>query len=72
MQASPEDLEESLRGHVHEHHRFMLETLLDQVDFLEQQIDRLNERIEAQMSPFEAAINRLDTMDGMDRRGAQN
>jgi transposase len=72
LQATPEALQESLRGKVHEHHRFMLETLLDQVDFLEQQLTRLDERIEAQMAPFEAAINRLDTIDGIDRRGAQN
>ena len=72
LQATPETLQERLRGKVQEHHRVMLETLLDQVDFLEQQLPRLDGRIEAQMGPFEAAINRLDTMDGIDRRGAQN
>jgi transposase len=72
LKATPEVLQESLLGHVDEHHRFMLGTLLDQVDFLEQQIARLDERIEVQMRPFEAAINRLDTIDGIDQRGAQN
>jgi transposase len=71
LRATPEVLQESLLGHVQEHHRFMLETLLDQVEFLEQQMARLDERIEAQMRPFEAAINRLDTIDGIDRWGAQ-
>jgi transposase len=71
LRATPEALQESLLGHVQEHHRFMLETLLDQVEFLEQQMARLDERIEAQMRPFEAAINRLDTIDGIDRWGAQ-
>ena len=72
LKAPPQELQESLLGHVQEHHRFMLGTLLDQVDFLEQQIARLDARIEAQMRPFESAINRLDTIDGIDRRGAQN
>jgi transposase len=72
LPATPEALQDSLRGQVQEHHRFMLETLLDQVDFLEQQITRLDSRIEAQMGPFEAAIPRLDPRDGIDRRGAQN
>jgi transposase len=71
LRATPEVLQESLLGHVQAHHRFMLETLLDQVEFLEQQMARLDERLEAQMRPFEAAINRLDTIDGIDRWGAQ-
>jgi transposase len=71
LKATPEELQASLLGQVQEHHRFMLSTLLDQIDFLEQQMARLDERIEAQMRPFEAAINRLDTIDGVDRWGAQ-
>lgn len=72
LQASPQALQESLLGQVQDHHRFMLETLLDQVEFLEGQIARLDHRIEEQMGPFETAINRLDTIDGIDQRGAQN
>lgn len=72
LQATEEELQASLLGNVTEHHRFMLETLLDQVLFLEQQIKRLDQRIEEQMRPFEAQINRLDTIDGIDRRGSQN
>lgn len=71
LKATPEELQASLLGQVQEHHRFMLSTLLDQIDFLEQQMARLDERIEAQMRPFEEAINRLDTIDGVDRWGAQ-
>ena len=72
LQATPEARHESLRGKVHEHHRCMWETLRDQVDLLEQPLPRLDERIEAQMGPFAAAIHRLATIDGLDRRGAQN
>jgi len=71
LKATPEELHASLLGQVQEHHRFMLSTLLDQIDFLEQQMTRLDERIEVQMRPFEEAISRLDTIDGVDRWGAQ-
>jgi transposase len=71
LKATPEELQASLLGQVQEHHRFMLATLLDQLEFLEQQRARLDERIEAQMRPFEAALHRLDTIDGVDRWGAQ-
>jgi transposase len=72
LRASQEALQESLQGKLTEHHRFMLEGLLDQVTFLEAQIARLDERLEEQMRPFEEQIRRLDTIDGIDRVGAQS
>jgi transposase len=44
-------LKQALRGHVTEHHRFMLRTLMDHVRHLEDLIERLSQRIEAVMSP---------------------
>ena len=52
LQASPEALQASLVGHVNAHHHFMLETLLDQVEFLELQLERLDQRISEQIAPF--------------------
>jgi transposase len=72
LKATPAALQASLQGKITAHHRFMLETLLDQVEFLEQQLTRLDERIEECMRPFEAQITRPDSLDGVDRRGAQN
>jgi len=71
LRASQEALQASLQGKLSEHHRFMLEGLLDQVAFLDAQISRLDARLEEQMRPFEAQINRLDTINGIDRVGAQ-
>jgi transposase len=66
-------LQEALCGEIEEHHRFLLGMLMEQVDFLERQIEKLNHRIEEVLPlPFEQAINRLDTIPGLDRRGAQN
>jgi len=72
LRASQAALQESLQGKLTAHHRFMLEGLLDQVAFLDTQIARVDARLEEQMRPFEAQLRRLDTIDGIDRVGAQS
>jgi transposase len=72
LRASQEALRESLHGKLTEHHRFMLSGLLEQVAFLDGQISRLDMRLEEQMRPFEGQLKRLDTIDGIDRIGAQS
>ena len=72
LRASQEALQESLQGKLNEHHRFMLAGLLEQVAFLDAQISRVDERLEEQMRPFESQLKRLDTIDGIDRVGAQS
>jgi transposase len=66
-------LQEALCGEVADHHRFLLGMLMEQVKFLEAQIARLSGRIEEVMpAPFVEAIQRLDTIPGIDQRAAQN
>ena len=66
-------LVEALRGEVTAHHRFMLKTLLEQVEYLEKQINSFDQRIEQVMSPSElAAVGTFDEVPGVDRRAAQN
>jgi transposase len=66
-------LTEALTGGVNDHHRFMLKTVLDQVEYLEKQIGWFDERIEQVMSPLElAAVQKLDEIPGFDKRAAQN
>jgi len=66
-------LQEALCGEVESHHRFLLGMLMDQVTFLEGQIDKLSGRIEEVLTPpFQEVIERLDTIPGVDRRAAQN
>jgi transposase len=66
-------LTQALTGNVTDHHRFMLRTTLDQVEYLEKQIGLIDERIEAVMSPLELeAVARLDEIPGFDKRAAQN
>jgi transposase len=72
LRASQDAWQESLQGKLTEHHRCMLEGLLEQVAFLEAQIVRVDGRLEEQRRPFEAQLTRLDTIDGIDRVGAQS
>jgi transposase len=67
------ELTAALNGHVSEHHRFMLQLLLDEIEHYEQHIAKLDRRIEEVMSPLEkTALEQLDEIPGIDRRSAQN
>ena len=66
-------LQEALCGEIKDHHRFLLGMLMDQVEFLEGQVEKLTSRIaEVLPRPFVEAIGRLDTIPGIDRKAAEN
>ena len=66
-------LREALSGQIEDHHRFLLGTLMEQVEFLEGQIAKLSKRLEETMpAPFAEAIERMDTIPGIDQKAAQN
>lgn len=65
-------LQAALRGAMTAHHRFLLQQLLDQLAFLEQQIAHFDARVDEVTAPFAEAIARLDTMPGVSRRVAEN
>ncbi len=65
-------LEQALQGKVTEHHRFMLQALMDHLSYLESQIERFNQRIEEAARPFEKAIAALVPIPGYERISAQN
>jgi transposase len=71
LQIPHDELVASLEGHVSEHQQWVLQHLLKQVQFLEQEIAAYDERLEELMRPFEAALTRLDTIDGVGRRTAE-
>lgn len=73
LRARIPQLKEALSGQVNEHHRFMLKLLLDQIEHLEQQIGKLDHRIQEVMGPLERnAVELLDEIPGIDARAAQN
>ncbi len=78
-------LRQALHGHVTAHHRFELDLLMDEIQFLEGQMARLDAHIEeiqaspearafseaTRTLPFAQAVALLDTVPGIDRVAAQ-
>ena len=65
-------LQRALAGELTEHHLFLLRQLLGQYDFLEQEIERVSDRLGA-VAPasFRAEVEKLDAMAGVGERGAR-
>jgi transposase len=64
-------LRPALTGRVTEHHCFLLQLLLDEVEMVEQFLGRLETRIGVVLGPFAEAVQRLTTIPGVDRRTAE-
>jgi transposase len=71
LRAKLPELRQALLGKVTDHHRFLLRTLLEQVDSLQRLIASYSARIEEEMAPFVSARDRLQTIPGVDRRTAE-
>jgi transposase len=71
LRAKLPELRRALYGRVTDHHRFLLATLMDQVDQIERLIARHDERIAKVTAPFEAKAARLETIPGVGRRAAE-
>lgn len=64
-------LEEALAGRVKQHHRFLLAEHLSHIDYLDEAIARVSTEIEIRLDPFQAELERLDTIPGVNQRVAQ-
>jgi transposase len=58
-------LEEAFTGYFTDHHAFLLQRMLDRVDAIRADIAALEARIESQMAPFAAAVEKLDEIPGI-------
>ena len=67
-------LQQALEGHFTEHHRFMIDSLLGHLEYLEQQIDSFSARIAECLRPFlsDEDVDRLDAVPGVNRRTIEN
>lgn len=66
-----EDLKRALKGFINYHQRKMLEIQLRHIDYLDEEIERLDEEIKNRMLPFEEDLALLDTIPGVGRRNAE-
>ncbi|MGH2373220.1 MAG: IS110 family transposase [bacterium] len=58
-------LEQAFVGRFNDHHTFLLSKMLDRVDALTADIADVQERIDAQIAPFDSAVTRLDEIPGI-------
>ncbi|EXX91105.1 transposase [Paenibacillus darwinianus] len=71
LRSKKADLERALKGLIGPHQKMMLETQLQHIDFLDEQIAKLDEEVRNRMLPFEEDLERLDTIPGVGRRAAE-
>jgi len=70
VRAKREDLEESLKGRVTEHHRFLLKLHLTQADQLEEAVRDVEARLGDALKPFREKLERVAELPGLDVRSA--
>lgn len=71
VQAKRDQLAVALQGEVGAHQRFLLQSQLRHLDFLDEEIERVNGEIAERCRPFEEVITRLDTIPGVGHRIAE-
>jgi transposase len=64
-------LREALQGRFTGHHALLVSQMLAQIDFLDETVAILSERIEELTAPFSRELELLDTIPGVDRRTAE-
>ncbi len=64
-------LAKALTGTFKPHHRFMLIQHLSHIDFLDEQIAKLDAELDEQLRPFQATLERWDQIPGINRRIAE-
>jgi transposase len=71
MRAKLPALRQALAGHFRPHHAFLAIQILAHLDHLEGTVATLSERIAAVLAPFADAVQRLDTIPGVNQRTAE-
>jgi transposase len=70
LRAKREELEAALRNNITEHHRWMLEHLVEELDFKDGMLDRLEAQIRGRVSSDEVTIALLCEIPGIQERAA--
>ncbi|WAH36246.1 IS110 family RNA-guided transposase [Alicyclobacillus dauci] len=71
MKAKKADLHKALNGLMGSHQRMMLAAQLRHIDYLDEEIARLDEEVKERMLPFEEDLELVDTIPGVGRRTAE-
>jgi transposase len=71
LRAARADLIDALHGRVTDHHRFMIQLHLTQVDALHEAVATIETRVGDTLGPFRAAVSLLTTMPGLSETTAR-
>ncbi|WP_286143709.1 IS110 family transposase [Bacillus sp. UNCCL81] len=71
LKRKKDELELALRGYVNPHQRMMLKTILTHIDFLTDQIEKLDLEVTQRVSSYQEDIERLDSIPGNATRMAE-
>lgn len=71
LKATRAELRDALHGRVTDHHRFMIQLHLTQIDALETAVAAIEARIGDALGPFRAAVSLLTTMPGLSETTAR-
>lgn len=71
LQAKRAELARALEGRVRDHHRFLLTEHLSHLDYLDEAIERFGQELAQRLSPFEQALELLDSIPGVNERIAE-
>jgi transposase len=72
LKSKHEQLVESLEGRLNQDDRWVMKELWEQMEYLEEEIARYDDQIKEKMSPYEESLERLMTIDLIERRSAEN
>jgi transposase len=64
-------LTEALVGHFDDHHAFLARMICDHIDTINRMIAELNARIDAEIEPYRAEVELLDSIPGVDTHTAE-
>ena len=70
VKKSREEIKEAITGYVTSHHRFMMRTILGNIDRIEQTISELEVQIAEHTQEYSQEIELLDSIPGVDKDGA--
>jgi len=71
LKRKKDELELAHQGYTSPHQRLMLKTILTHIDFLSEQIDRLDQEVAQRVSSYQEDIERLDSIPGISTRMAE-
>lgn len=70
LKATPDELRDALEGDLSDSHRFVIRELMAHIDELEARIGRFRQTLLSHLSPYQAILNNLQTLPGIDELSA--